>query len=302
MEEDKNKLSTEHPVPKVVVETYAEDMADALQDGKNGMIKNIIHGEEEHEREKLEQSPESKKNRILMGLSALLILISIAAICLIFIKRHAPAVPVEPQFTPLIFTDKSSIIETAALTKDEIAKKVLAEINQTTIKPQGIDGIYLTSNKNPTGLREFLKNIDSNFAPGSDTSIVSDNFLLGFFKEPNVPATSDQINSSGKDFFILIKMRSITDIFTPLRTWEHKIFFDLHGFFGIDFTPETKYLLTKNFEDGIIENKNARILYDSNKNPVIMYVFADENSLVITNSHNAVREIILRLASSEIKK
>jgi hypothetical protein len=80
------------------------------------------------------------------------------------------------------------------------------------------------------------------------------------------------------------------------------MFLDLHGFFGVDLLPETKYLLTKNFENGIIENKNARILYDTDKNIVMAYVFADDNSIVITNSENAVREIILRLGASEVKQ
>jgi len=35
---------------------------------------------------------------------------------------------------------------------------------------------------------------------------------------------------------------------------------------------------------------------------VIMYVFADDNSVIITTTENAVDEIILRLASSEVKK
>ena len=35
---------------------------------------------------------------------------------------------------------------------------------------------------------------------------------------------------------------------------------------------------------------------------VMMYIFADENSVVITNSQNATHEIILRLAGSRIEK
>ena len=101
---------------------------------------------------------------------------------------------------------------------------------------------------------------------------------------------------------MLLKMRSIPDIFEILRAWESKMFFDLHGFLGINISPETKYLLTANFEDGIVENKNARILYDLDRKIVIMYVFAEDNSVIITENNAAVREIILRLASSQIKK
>lgn len=80
------------------------------------------------------------------------------------------------------------------------------------------------------------------------------------------------------------------------------MFTDLHGFFDIAFSPETKYLLTKEFQDGIIQNKNARILYGNDNKIIMMYILADDNSVIIANKENAVREVILRLASSQIKK
>ena len=45
-----------------VIETYAEDMAQVLENDKGGLIKKIIHEEEEHEAEKRNLSPQSKKN------------------------------------------------------------------------------------------------------------------------------------------------------------------------------------------------------------------------------------------------
>jgi hypothetical protein len=77
---------------------------------------------------------------------------------------------------------------------------------------------------------------------------------------------------------------------------------DLHGFFGINISSDTNYLFTKDFEDGIVENKNARILYDKDGNMVMMYIFADESSVVITDSTQTASEIMLRLASAEKKQ
>ena len=80
------------------------------------------------------------------------------------------------------------------------------------------------------------------------------------------------------------------------------MFSDLHGFFGVALSPETKYLLIKEFQNGVVENKNARILYDNNKKIVMMYVLAGETSVIITNSENATHELMLRLASSQVEK
>ena len=97
-------------------------------------------------------------------------------------------------------------------------------------------------------------------------------------------------------------MRSIVDVFEPMKAWESKMFYDLHSFFGMNLNEDTKYLLEKSFEDGIIQNKNARILRDKDGNIVLMYIYAKEDSLIITNSETAVAEVMLRLASSQIKK
>jgi len=164
-----------------------------------------------------------------------------------------------------------------------------------------VEGIYLMNNKQGIGLREFATFIKSNFtlpALGANNALFfNDSFLMG------------AVNGETKDFFILLKVRSITDVFDALRVWEKKMFLELHEFFGFDITPETKQLLTRDWQDGIVENKNARILYQKEDQPegeqgkiVLMYVFADDNSVVITNTESAAREIMFRLTASQVKK
>ena len=274
-----------------VIKTFTEDMTHVLEDGRGGIIKKIIHSEEQHEIEKRDESPQSRKNRFFMFFGLILILASIGTLFFFFQKRAVPTVPVAKQFVPIIFTDKNALLEIADLKKTVIEKKVFDGVNTSTIKIRQIEGIYPTLNKSPVGLRKFMSAIDGSFNP-SEANFVDDNFLMGIIKNDN----------STNSFFMLMKMRSIIDVFEIMRSWESKMFLDLHGFFGVDLLPETKYLLTKNFENGIIENKNARILYDTDKNIVMAYVFADDNSIVITNSENAVREIILRLGASEVKQ
>jgi hypothetical protein len=97
-------------------------------------------------------------------------------------------------------------------------------------------------------------------------------------------------------------MRSVADVFDTIRSWENKMFYDLHGFFGIDITSDTNYLLTKDFEDGFVQNKNARILRDKDGKIVMMYIFINDTSFIIANNEAAVREIMLRFSSGIIRK
>lgn len=282
-----------------VVQTYAQDVAEVIENDKGGgLIKKIIHGEEEHEIEKRRLSPESKRNRLFMFVSFLLLFFTLIILSSLFFKKDADTVAVEKQFAPIIFNDKTIFLEVAGLNKDEISQTVSNEVSGTGVKLGGIEGIYLTENKKIIGLRKFIALIKSDFTVNqSDPNFVNDNFLLGVVNNGNLPASS-----AGKDFFMLIKMRTLPDIFNSLRVWENKMFSDLHGFFGIGIGSGTKYLLTKEFQNGIIQNKNARILYDQYNKIVIMYILANDTSVIITNTENAAREIMLRLASSQIKK
>ena len=144
------------------------------------------------------------------------------------------------------------------------------------------------------GLRRLFTMLESTFAPDKSPLLVSDNFLMGVVNNGTDPAIPNR-----EGFFILIKVRSTADIFDSLRAWEGKMFTDLRGFLGVPISADTNYLFTKDFEDGIVENKNSRILYDKNGKVVIMYIFADDNSVIITNSYNSAHEIMLRLTSAK---
>jgi len=290
-------MEKDNKIKNIAVETYAEDMAKVLENDTEGLVKKIIHEEEEHEEEKKNLSPESRRNKIFMLVGALLILLALATLSFFLFNRNIGTVKVEKQFMPLIFNDKTSFLEVSGLGKEEIAQIVSNQVNATQAKVGGVEGIYLTENKQIIGLRRFIAFIRSSFIPGDNMFFVSDNFLLGV-----VNAKTNTARISGEGFFILLKVRSTADIFDALRAWERKMFFDLYGFLGIKLSSDTNYLLTKGFEDGIVDNKNARILSDQNGEIVLTYVFADNNSVIISNSANAIHEIVLRLASASKKQ
>ncbi|OGI68055.1 hypothetical protein A2738_02600 [Candidatus Nomurabacteria bacterium RIFCSPHIGHO2_01_FULL_42_15] len=301
--ENKNNLQGAE-IGNKIVQTYADDMVKVIEDDKTGLVKKIIHGEEQHEKEKRNLSPESKKNQFFMMVGGLFIILGVVTLVYFFSKTKVPTVPVGQQFSPIIFLDQSTFIEVKDLKKEKIMQAVVNAVNATEVKNGGVEGIYLTYDKNKIiGLREFFTLIKANFEPkpdqpltdGSGTvSFVSDSFLMGAVKNQT------------DDFFILLKVRSIADVFDTLRLWEDKMFLDLYKFLGQTVTTENNYLLTADFEDGIVGNKNARILYEKDsiedRKIALMYVFADDNSVIITNTEKAVREIMTRLAAGQIKK
>ena len=288
--ENENKLKSRN------IETYTDDMVKAIEGGSGGTIKKMIHEEEEYEEEKKNISPKSRKNRLFMILGIFLILLSFAVlIFFVFLKKKTSTTALAPQISQMIFTDQTDFKDIDGLSPDQIVNTVLNQISESKVKTGGIEGVYLMKNKAIIGFNDFISSIKSSL-DGTDLSSLKSSFLLGAHN-------SDlQSGYSGTGFFVLLPINSFSSAFSLMKNWEGKMLSDLHGFFKIDISPVTNYLFTKGWEDGIVANKNARVLNDNNGHPVLMYIFVDNSYVVITDSEGAAREVILRLNSSKVRK
>lgn len=278
------------------VETYVDDITQALETSQEGVIRKIIAEQSARDEEGRGRSPFSKRNRFfaLGGLAAVIIaIVIIAAVS----ARHkaASTVPAAPQYQPLIFTDSASPLEIAGMKKDQIMAAVAGHISALAAAPGDIEGIYLTENQQMIGLHRLMA-LTGGGLPLADMPYMEDNFLIGAYRDPAADP------SLPADPFLLLKMRSVADVFDGMRAWEHKMYYDLYGMFGRTVGSSSDPLLTADFEDGIIANKNARILRDGAGNIVLMYVYADDSSVIVTDREATAREVILRLASSQLKR
>src|SRR3989344_201643 len=129
------------------VHTYAEDMAGVIKSDQGGLIKKIIHGEEEHDQERKNMSPALRKNKIFLSTSIILLLLSAGILISFLFRDELKTVFIEPQFTPLIFNDKNTFLEVAGFDKEKIAQIVANQVSATEEKDGEVEGIYLTENK-----------------------------------------------------------------------------------------------------------------------------------------------------------
>ena len=270
-----------------VVETFAEDMTKAIGENKDGIIKKIIHEQAEHEMEQKNLSPESGRNKTFMffGLTLIILAVGVMMLLLIF-KKEIFTTPVVIEFSPIIFTDQNKSLIVDDLPKDKIAQSVLNEVKNVKLKSDAIESVSLALGGQIIGFHKFSTLIEANI-PVNFFNSVSNNFLLGIWQN---------------NLFLLLKTKSFADVFPVLHLWENKILSDLGGFFNFQLTLENNYLLTKDFEDGIVANKNARILKDKDGQVILMYVFVDDDYMLVSNKEEVNKEIITRLVSSKIKK
>lgn len=290
-------MENESDTKNIEVQTFADDMAKEIEGAQGGFIKKIIHEQEANEEKKKDSSIKTKKNQIFVYVGLGLLIFSIAAIVFLFLNaKKIVTLDVVPQYTPILFSDKNVFLPIDELDKDRISTTIASEVSAANVKIDGVEAIYLTINKKVVGFREFIKLIKANFLI-KDNIFFENDFLIGAVKNETEPALS-----VGGNLFILMKVHSIPDVFLDMKNWENKMFSDLHNLWNIPITPDNAYLFTKDFEDGIVQNKNARILYDKEGKIVLMYVFIADDSIVITNTEKTIKEVILRLASSKLKK
>lgn len=273
---------------KIEVQTLAEDMAKVIEGSEGDFIKKIIHEQEDKKIGK-KFSAENKKRKLFILLGSLLLIIALGFfVWLLFLQKEEEK-EINSNSSSFVFFDQNVFLPVDDFGNDKIMQMIFNQSQNTSIRNNGVEAIYLTLKDEVISLRNFFKIIDiENIFQKND--LVYDNFLLG------------TVNKENKDLFILISMRSIQDIFPDMRNWENKIFRNLHPLWNLEINSETAYLFDKNFEDGIIQNKNARILYNNENEIVLMYVFLNENFLIITQKEATVQEIIGRLSGSKIKK
>ena len=285
----KTEIPKENVPPKSgVVKTYAEDMASAIDHVEGGMIRQIIQDQEEGQKREENVSPESTKNRMLMLISSVLIISAFVSLFFVFNSRgNVPTVETVKQMKNMIFVEQNKFLEIEGFSKTQIIETIKNEVSDVQLKNGGIEAIYLTENKNVVTFARFMELIKSN-VPVEVTSYTNNNFMIGVYN-----------NNDEKSLFILMKVKSFTDIFPGMKIWENKMWSDLHDLFDMELNADTKYLLTKNFEDNIINNKNSRALYDTEKNKILEYVFVDETSVIVISNSDAVKEVMSRLYSAQ---
>ncbi len=270
---------------KKSIKTYAEDLAGAVENAKGGAIKKMIEEQEGIEKQEENLSPESNKNKMLMLLSALFVILAFGVIFfLIKSKGQIPSPVQSDQSAQIIYTDKNQFLKIDDLSKDEIIQSIKNEVSAADVKQGGIEAIYLTENNQVVGFKRFMELIRSNVPP-EVLAYTNDNFMIGVW------------NGETQALFILLQVDSFTDIFPGMKIWENKMFFDLHGLFGTEISTETNYLLSKDFENSVAGNKNARALYDKDGKMILEYVFANETSVIIIAQNEAVKEVMLRLSN-----
>lgn len=174
----------------------------------------------------------------------------------------------------------------------DILNEISEEFKRESV-PNTIKNIYMTRliTIAPGGREETIEEIlntqdllDSwvNFMPKSLARSLGNKFMVGVYtnkKKENTP-------------FLVLTTDSKSQAFAGMLDWEKSISGDFYELFGINTVNEVSGSI---FRDKVIDGKDARILYKDVGDVVVLYSFANINTIILTTSEEVLTTLLQRL-------
>jgi hypothetical protein len=294
MDEDKKQLNNKDVK---VLRTYTSDMADAIRENEVSVIKIAMAEKEKRDKEEVyEKAKGTNFSKILLSIGGVIIIIAaiFGASYIIQKKKVVPIPPVSTVETFISYDTKSDIDVTKATNISNLSDiiKKGQQINSGTI-----EAFFLTRKISdiPEILtsKDFLSLIQTSM-PGALIRSLSDKYLIG--KYSNLKA----VNANNKSaIFLIFETTDYNQTYASMLEWEGTMLSDLFILFNLP--KPSNFFLGKPWNDLVVNNKDARVLYGENGEGVLYYVFINKNDFIITGNLEALKEIINRILIKNTK-
>lgn len=279
---DANRIpSPERPV----LRTMKSDMQEYINQQKISIV-DIAGKQAKKQGLKISENYDSGPNKFIVLAVIALLLASVGVFTyVILLKKDAVKEKSDSQTkfpVAIISSDKQEFI---TLNADD-AQNNKSKINEIIMSDIGIGNIanfiFIDMVNNIITPELFFRYLDINTSLGF-SSFLTDKFMFGVY------------GTSKNEPFIIFKISSFENIFAIMLKWEKTIISDISEIMTVSNIP-----LNTEFQDKIIKNHDARVLYDENGKIIMLYSFLDKDTLIITTSDNTFEEILRRKALSSI--
>lgn len=297
MEENKTKQNNQGNLK--TIKTYMSDMADTVRANEISVIKVALAEQNKHEREDLYRQAEGTPTKKVFWFIGGLVLIAAAIYGVYFFSNkkevNNTVIPIVKEETLISYDNINSI---TIKENESFIEKINAERKETGLTANSGLIKYISINRETNGViekmgaRELFSRIESS-APSSLIRSISDSFMFGLYTEEK---TNDN-----PGLFIILETNDFNFTYAGMLEWEKTMASDMYDLFKLK-TKESKLKISERaWKDIFIDNKDARVLYNEDNEPILYYIFADRDNLVITDNQEAIKEIISRLIIKNIK-
>jgi hypothetical protein len=301
MEENNPQLNTNGSNPKTL-RTYSSDMADVVRENEISVIKIAVAEQKRHEQEDLyrkAQGTNISKFFLLIGAIAL-IGGGIAGAYFLLKKKDATIAPIEVKKDKVIESfisyEAESYIDTTNATNSLDITNILKGELEKAGSPGSIKALFLTTSVSGSPQLLSIQKLISLLkitAPGSLSRSFQDRYLVGTY--------TSSTGTGSPHLFLMFEANDYNVAYAGMLEWEKTMLDDLFGLFRVDVSGDRSELFERPFKDIIISNRDARILYDTSGTEVLYYIFLDKNKIIITDSQEAIKEIMTRLITKNTK-
>lgn len=294
--------------PKSIVRTYKGDLENAIAINHLSSI-NIAIAENQKMRSQIAEGVENgapasdySKGKIIIFISALLVIIGIIAIITAYIwntRTSNPAVIVR-ELSSLITTEYKDELNVDSVAKNKFVSVLSSKLNDYQIPVNNFYNPYITIGTS-TGRRlisssEFVTLADFKIPDLIKRTLLPD-FMVGTYSlEGNLP-------------FIILKTSYFENAYAGMLAWENYLEKDLRVLFRFEgyqnsggILDELKPTVVKKFEDGVLANKDVRLIRGADGKTMLLYGIIDKETIIITVKETAFKEILDRLNKEKTLK
>lgn len=283
------------------IRTYRDDIASAIQASHLSSI-NIAMAEDERMHSKIQTSGKIEaeeikssysKNRIFLLISIILIVVGILVVLVTyFIDAKPETVTQNTTLSFFITAEYKDELDTNKIVKERFTYALASKINDIQIPVNNLYSSYITTGTSTTKrlvtTQEFITLANLRVPNILLRTLVPD-FMVGMY-------------SFGQDLpFVIFKTSSFENTYAGMIEWEKNLEKDFSVLFRLNnsgggsladsLTPTT----ARKFEDGVINNKDVRLIRDADGKIIFVYAIIDKNIIVITVNDKAFKEINNRL-------
>ncbi|MEK7574792.1 MAG: hypothetical protein AAB511_01015 [Patescibacteria group bacterium] len=290
---------TQDSAPKPL-RTYQSDVEAILKEGDGSFAKIAIAESERQARGGFapEEVATPNHNRLIVGISVTLIVISIGVLSGLYFFRDASKNPVEisgPK--PLIVTDAQKNLNIAFLTRDQIINTLIRERDSNSATLSSIVGIQLNEGAGETAkavtTKQFLEALNIE-APEELARTLNDNFMLGIYAlNRNQP-------------FLILKTSYYQNAFAGMLEWEKTLRADIGSIFIVPepaaFASTSDQITSRSnlFEDVVVKNRDSRAIRGESGKIIFLYSFADKETIIFTTNADALEKVAAQLLAGKL--
>lgn len=294
MDENKEQPNKEGKIKNV--RTYMSDMADTVRANEISVIKVALAEQNKRAREDLYREAEGTPVKKIFWILGGVILIAGAIYGSMFLLKEkakitAPEKIITREVSIVSYDEVSSIDVSNEENLADKINRVKRELN-TTDNKESLKLISLVKEvnglKEKIGVEEFFDKLGFR-APSSLMRSLSDSYMIGTYTKNET------------SLFVILQSKDYEYTYAGMLSWEETMAGDMFDLFELK-TEENKIEINnREWKDVVMENKDSRILFNEEQKPILYYMFADRENVVITDSKDAIKEITTRLIMKNIK-